>query len=1730
MAVSTIFSNPTATARSGVSSIFSGEGGLAQPGEDEPSGNIFTNAFRDLKDMVGGIATIAGTVGSDIIQAGQDVVTLGKAEGDYNSDDIVNAVTGGMLNAFGEGWHPSESVLVQDYANRYGSLEKFGHGLIEHPLSFLSDALMVVTLGGSGASTAAGILSKTGKVGEAASAVASSLGKVATVADEVRFLNAGKLGAEELGTAAKFVRAVQGEAFKYVDPITGKLGYFDPIRNPIKRAMVEKFVYPRLLEKGGAGLKGAEALASEALNGGAAATDVFDHAMRVQRLLDYSMKEGAPVMKRWAATYKAKRYIDFMYGSSKLKKTAILRDVDKATAEVLKDLPDGISDIDVMNASMGLDGSLVNDGYSPKSGLRRSEVFGAVGPETSSGGATPPGLSFSETSMPAAVEVPAVRQYLPRSMSETDVSEVAANMSDPAYVYQLTNKTSLQTGVSAKGIEARPPGRLPAWEDGTTGPRAYFADTGDDALKLAPDTDNAAVIMRVKRDAVSDLQPGTFKGENFSSSNVGVENIEVWNGTEWVPAGSSAPTPPPAAADMLDTPADQLLPYLDETQVEVNPNGHVVVEVDPTTGEARIAEGAETLRNAVRAGEDVKTALRKATKTADVERPLQDAHDFIDSKQLTFTNERGENVGMYEAPPLSNQSWADETKLLNKAKTDGRATDLGDGVWRYSITSAATDEFPSTEVRVYVATDKSGKVISTREVDSEGRVNAATASDVQGKGAGTKLINAHWADEGVTDLEGIKRVIGKNTLSAGGVALNKRAARKVLRGVDSPGTAPSSTGKVLSAELRTILSGGKPITDDVIADIAGDLRGEFGPGVVDVGSIKNQREAAAKAALAGGMDAVTDAGPRFRIVRADMNTDAGLREAVNKAGDAMGGTLRRVENQVHSPGADGSRVLTAVFDTDHGPVEVQFLTPLARETMDATSNLRAHLSGLTRQLSRETDHGARLELARRIKIAEAYSQNLWEGVTAEMRQALGGHTDSVMRQKLNRLRMELHKNMGDAAIEAGLPVESLFENPYLAQRMMNGATWDTVTEDFIGGGQSALDLDAMNAQQGRMAPVYMPAIDARRLPTRGQFMMKNTGSSGLRIMEDANLRKNTGYLLEKSLDKGTGKLKTKGGLISTDLRRAMAVRARRAANSQVSHAMVKATLDQYSRKVVDWTEKADDEVMWSPMLLNFVGNTRKGSDDVLMHALENGLNDGEELANWLERTTIKNQEYLRKLMADGGDMELRAVPKVVADRLEDYTKTIGGENLRVLWRNPTQMWKTLVLSGSPRWVMNNIVGNTIFLKLQGGKMSDVIRQLDGRWLRHIRKAVGMKEENAFKAALRDVMPDEIRTRVEGAGLYDAEFRKTTTQYTDDTMAGRMAKRMQQSTLNENPALRLGRTWSDFTHRLNEGIEEAYRRASYLRASDKVAMRAGVLGVGHKFWTTKENLQAAFRNGFDEKTAAGLVDEVNHFLNDYNKMTPAGQNIIRPYLMPFWGFYRHATRMLLTMPFEHPGKAQLLRAFNSAAEDQRDELGLLPSWLENALPLGPGPAGSGDYRFLSTAGMNPFNTVLESPLNLLHPYAKMLYEQSTGRSTFTGKQFTDPNVYKAFGSEQQYRMVNGQPVPIDKVTPGLLQEVLSQIPQYTMVSDILAGGSTYDTADIVDILRGQGTVIDPETGQPVYPKGVMETLAKMMGYSTTTFNPAEFTEKRLSEMEAVLKLAETRNPTATAESGISSIFA
>jgi hypothetical protein len=178
---------------------------------------------------------------------------------------------------------------------------------------------------------------------------------------------------------------------------------------------------------------------------------------------------------------------------------------------------------------------------------------------------------------------------------------------------------------------------------------------------------------------------------------------------------------------------------------------------------------------------------------------------------------------------------------------------------------------------------------------------------------------------------------------------------------------------------------------------------------------------------------------------------------------------------------------------------------------------------------------------------------------------------------------------------------------------------------------------------------------------------------------------------------------------------------------------------------------------------------------------------------------------------------------------------------------------------------------------------------------------------------------------------------------------------------------------------------------------------------------------------------------------------------------------------------------------------------------------------GDIKYLSTVGMNPFSLVFGTPVELLHPAFKVLYEQSTGQSAYRHRAFSDPTVYTPFGSAQQYRVTQNPDGswtedPIERTAPGILEHLLQQFPFYQQAKNLVAGATTYDTADLLDaVLMRLGRVpeaavipLDPYTREPAYPRDVLDETMRFFGLPTFDVNPMELEQKRFEEQLAALR--------------------
>lgn len=617
---------------------------------------------------------------------------------------------------------------------------------------------------------------------------------------------------------------------------------------------------------------------------------------------------------------------------------------------------------------------------------------------------------------------------------------------------------------------------------------------------------------------------------------------------------------------------------------------------------------------------------------------------------------------------------------------------------------------------------------------------------------------------------------------------------------------------------------------------------------------------------------------------------------------------------------------------------------------------------------------------------------------------------------------------------------------------------------------STLEIDDAMQALGRKMPGYFPKI----FPTgnRSDFLMKIGGQTrGLRSRSyPARFKKGEGVLLRDFLQGQKKSYVTNPAEAYT-----------RAASQIIRHQETEKFIEEFAtslgRPVQAWEQLGEGEALVNldavKMMLRKNSESLKRVDDYI----QAGQEIDKAFVKGVRESLDGIPDEMRQLLSEQG--RLYAVPKVAAKQLEALARqSVGGKSMRLFFDGPVNLWRNLTLYFRPGYYLNNALGNTTFLKLQGGKMSGVFRQLDRRYLADVRAAI----------------PEDILPEVESGFYSDVSQRTTNLGEAANTATGRAITRVKSST----PGRGAGRV-RDELQDFNAGLENLYRRESYLTAVEKQASERGVKLAGTSLFRSKKRLEQIAEFGADPQIAKRALDDLNATMNNYNALAPWERNYVRRFIAPFYPFYKHSARTLISMPFKHPAKARLLDWFYEVDKEMQD-LGPLPEWLESSVPIGPG-ADEGETRFASTRGSNPFQGVTENPLSLLNPFLQVGLEQTTGRDTFTGRDFTKSGVYNDPISGQQFQMdENGIPQPLERrfgnllapVTPGAVETVAQMVPFVDLYRDLRSEGARYSAEDEV--------MTDPNTGEVRYPTDPIQELLKYIGVSTLDFNVPEYQAK------------------------------
>lgn len=927
---------------------------------------------------------------------------------------------------------------------------------------------------------------------------------------------------------------------------------------------------------------------------------------------------------------------------------------------------------------------------------------------------------------------------------------------------------------------------------------------------------------------------------------------------------------------------------------------------------------------------------------------------------------------------------------------------------------------------------------------------------------------------------------------------------------------------------------------------AGRLRGIFGDKGVNLSDVMKPLERMVEHAQKG--RAIMDP-LRARVIVESWKQVPQALQAIEAGGFQILGV---VDTQGTS-GRGGRRAVTAYVVDPEVPdlvAEVEVGTPLFDRWRQMTStherklaDVGYEIADVTRQIKKaereatEDSLAAAAELTSLLEALEAENfagdrkmQALSEMVADEIDQSYGRPTPGgADRDLINQTRLWVARNIEAEMLDAGWGFTYLFDRDYLPLRIRSGAAWNAETGEWEGG-LTASVLDDESSMSGLPAPVYFPHI--RGPVNTGDFVLSRGGQGIRKMAQNKNLKRN------------------KGDLFRTDEyiknpMEAYSIRAARAVKMRGVYELVAHVTNLAGRPIAGPDDLLPGEKVFAPDFIKAYFRAVIGVEDRIGALLSNI--DDEALFGALDQLTAKGgRENAVEILTEGvsraldvGEMEegalyaavsdampkarrellaltnqgvqLYAIPKVVSDQLNNSIKYQFGPGVRLFWDKPLQVWKSITLYGRPAWVLNNILGNTIFSKIGSVRVREVLQYaLDDDYRMYV-------DEIARQAGMADEIGQGYISSTDIAPTHLGSV-------SVDTLTGQALKRLEDWS-SRSRVMKPFHRYADWWKNLNTNVENAYRKVGFVaglrRAGAEVVGgpdRMGLRKASRSFWTAKEEMQRMLVEGFTPKRADRALQLTNEWFGDFRSLGPVERGVLRRFIFPFWGFYRHIFQLAMKLPSEYPLKMSVARGMALYAEELRQEIGPLPTWMEGLVPFGlMKPDGTQD--FLSVAGPNPFNVFMDIGLGLFNPAIKVAIEQMTGRDAFTGRPFSDPDVVTPYGSSQQYQIIRGpdgvpiDAIPVEKVTqpPGVA--LLSQIPQYDLAKNLLAGGRAYDTSGLLGAIQ-DGPVTD-SAGNPIAPFGPLDALGRLGGVSTYTYDVAAFQERLARERENALMYAYER---------------
>lgn len=355
------------------------------------------------------------------------------------------------------------------------------------------------------------------------------------------------------------------------------------------------------------------------------------------------------------------------------------------------------------------------------------------------------------------------------------------------------------------------------------------------------------------------------------------------------------------------------------------------------------------------------------------------------------------------------------------------------------------------------------------------------------------------------------------------------------------------------------------------------------------------------------------------------------------------------------------------------------------------------------------------------------------------------------------------------------------------------------------------------------------------------------------------------------------------------------------------------------------------------------------------------------------------------------------LPRTIANEMNSYYgKTSKLEMAFRSYYDPAiNSWKIPVLALSPRWIVNNVLGNFILNTMGGVGIGGYLDAMGitVKAFKMMKKAKKSGSPISFvDAFVKQGVPERV-----AQGIYRGEIM--------GVKEGLPITKMQKF-------VKGAKYVPEKVYRFNSAIESFYRTAHYM---DKIG------------------------KGFNLNQAVGSVNE---FLFDYANMSRTQKAIIRR-LDPFWAWHKNIIRLGVTYPVNHPQRFMFLQFANKIGTEAYDEklreAGVnpddVPAYYRNMFML-PWKDEEGNNFYISLRGLDPLQDIMVNA-SALTPMLKVPLERHFGMNIFTQKPFSSP--YQVYGEDERFN-------------PPLWRHILNNYPQFRVIETIARPYSTYDTGE------------------------------------------------------------------------------